>query len=113
MSKDGVSYPEAKVLFPAISKSASFNSDKFAVNNNENVQIELHTISSISLACTAKIQGSLDGSSWLTLDSTTATITGDDDILWSLSDVDALMHLRVAVTRTAGSAIFTINYRGA
>lgn len=111
--KDNVSYVEPKSLLPLTSKSASFNSNAIAVNNNGDIQIEMHTVSSSSLACTAKIQGSLDGSSWLTLDSTTATITGDDDILWSLSEINALMYLRVSVTRTAGSAIFSISYRGA
>ena len=112
MSKDQVAYSQSVTLLPLTSKSTSFNSDKIAVNNNPNIQIELHTVSSSSLNCTTKIQGSLDGSSWLTLDSTTATLVGDDDILWTLAQCDALMYLRIAVTRSAGSAIFSIAYRG-
>jgi len=112
MSKDQVAYIEAVTLLPLTSKSASFNSNNISINNNASIYIELHTVSSSSLSCTAIIQGSLDGSSWLTLDSTIAMITGDDDILWTISQVDALRYLRVSVTRTAGSAIFSILYRG-
>lgn len=112
MSKDQVASIEPVTLLPLTSKSSSFNSNNISVNNNPNIQIELHTVSSSSLACSALIQGSLDGSSWLTLDSTSASITGDDDVLWSLAQIDALRYLRISVTRTAGSAIFSILYRG-
>lgn len=112
MSKQQVVYSLPKTLLELTSKNASFNSEQFPVNNNPNIQIELHTLSASSLNSVASIQGSLDGSSWLTLDNTQATITGNDDILWSLSSIDALMFLRVSVVISGGSAIFNILYRG-
>lgn len=111
--KDNVSYILSKVIFELQSKSASFNSDSFAVNNNENIQITLQTVSASSLNCTAKIQGTIDNSSWFDLDSTTATITTNDDVLWSLSQIEGLLFVRVSVTINSGSAIFSISARGA
>jgi hypothetical protein len=113
MSKDNVSYISKKTLLELTSKNASFNSESFAVNNNENIQITLQTVSASSLVSSAKIQGSIDGSSWFDLDSTSATITTNDDILWSLSQIEGLQFIRVSVTITSGSAIFSISARGA
>jgi len=113
MSKDNVSYIQKISIFDLTSKNSSFNSNSFAVNNNENIQITLQTISASSLNCTAKIQATIDNSSWFDLDSTTATITTNDDVLWSLSQIEGLLFVRVSVTINAGSAIFSISARGA
>ena len=112
MSKQQVVYTSPEILLPVSSKNASFSSDKFPVNNNPNIQIEMHTISASNLSCSAAIQGSLDGASWLTLDNTSATIVGNDDLLWTLSQIESLMYLRLIVTLTSGSALFNILYRG-
>jgi hypothetical protein len=109
--KDAVAFINPVTLFPLTSKNASFNTDKWAINNNTSVAIELHTISASSLAATATIQGSLDGSSWFSLKDMQASITGDDDIFWTLSQLDSLIYLRVSVSITAGSAIFSIQAR--
>ena len=107
-----VPYVAPTLLLASTSKSSSFNSDQFPVNNNPNIQITLHVTTVSGVSCTAKIQGSLDGSTWLDLDSTSATISANDDVLWTLSQIDSLMYIRVAVTFVSGSAIMSILYRG-
>ena len=109
--KDAVAFINPVTLYPLTSKSASFTTDKWAINNNTSIALELHTISASSLACTAVIQGSLDGSSWFDLKDMTATISGNDDVFWTLSQLDSLIYLRVSVSLTAGSAIFSIQAR--
>lgn len=110
--KDAVVYSKPVTLLPLTSKSLTFNSDQFPINNNSSVTIELHTAISSGLTCTAYIQGSLDGSTWFNLKSTEASITNDDDILWTFTAIDSLMYLRVRVVVASGSAIFNILYRG-
>lgn len=112
MSKDNVSYITKYSIFDAQSKSASFNSNAFPVNNNQNIQLILNTISSSSLDCQVKIYGSIDGSTWVYLDSCNAFLTGDDDVLFTLSEIEALQFVRVSVTINTGSAIFSISARG-
>ena len=109
--KDAVSFINPVTIYPLTSKSQSFTTDKWAINNNANVTLELHTISSSGLSCTAKVQGSLDGSSWFDIKGMQVTISGNDDVFWSLSHIDSVYYLRVSVTIIAGSAIFNIQGR--
>ena len=112
MSRSQVDYVFPKEILGLVAKSSSFASEKFPVNNNENLSISLHSIGSIGLSAVAKIQGSHDDSMWFDLLSTDATITGDDDVLWTLSELKSLMYVRVYVTFTSGSALFNIIARG-
>lgn len=113
MSDSQVEYQLPKTLLEATSKNASFNSDKFAVNNNKNVCITLHTSAQSSLNSTCLIQGSQDGTTWADLTATSTSVTTNDDVMWTLHQLDAVMFIRVKVTISAGSAIFIIIARGA
>lgn len=112
MSRSQVDYVFPKEILGLVAKSSSFNTEKFPVNNNENLSISLHVIGSTGLSATAKIQGSHDYSMWFDLLETDATIAGDDDILWTLSELKSLMFVRISVTITAGSALFNAIARG-
>jgi hypothetical protein len=113
MGKSQVEYQLPTTILNATSKNATFNSDQFPINNNKSITISLHTSASSSLSCVAKIQGSHDGSTWFDVSTTSATISGNDDVYWTLSQLESLMFVRVRVTFTTGSAIFMIIARGA
>lgn len=112
MSNGQVDYIEPTIIKELSSVAASFNSEKFAVNNNKNISFILSIALASSLDGSAKVQGSHDASTWIDLSSTSATFTGDDDILWTLSEVESLMYLRLAVTVSTGSSVMQILARG-
>lgn len=107
-----VDYILPQTILELTSKNSSFNSGIFAVNNNKNVSIMMHTSSPSSLNCTAKIQGSNDNSTWVDIASTSVTVTGVDNVLWTMSELHGLIYLRVSVTMNSGSSLFLIEARG-
>lgn len=109
--KDAVAYVEPIQLLPLTTKSANFTTDKIALNNNSNVSIELNALISSGLSAVVNVQGSNDGSAWFNIKAMQALISGDDDIYWTMSDLDAIMYMRLNVSISAGSAIFNIKYR--
>lgn len=109
--KDAIAYVEPIQLLPLTTKSSSFTTDKIAINNNSNVSLELHAMLSSGLLSTASVQGSNNGTTWFDIKAMQATISSDDDIYWTLSQLDAIMYLRLSVTILSGSAIFNIIYR--
>lgn len=106
--KDAVAYVNPVNLLYLTSKSSSFQTDKWAINNNTNVSFSLNTIASSGLIAQAKIQGSLDGSTWYDLKNMKADINGDDDILFTINNLDSLFYFRVNIIIVSGSAIFNI-----
>lgn len=109
--KDAVAYVEPIELLPLTSLSANYSTNKIALNNNSNVSIELHAMLNSGLSASVDIQGSNDGTNWFNVKSMTALLSGDDDIFWTMSQLDAIMYLRVNISISAGSAIFNIIYR--
>ena len=112
MPQGHVEYSFPEELLALTSKTASFVSPKFAVNNNPNLSLSLHSMANFGLTGTANIQGSHDNSVWFDLRDTETTIAGDEDILWTLAELQSLMYVRVSVVITAGSALFKIIARG-
>lgn len=106
--QSNVEYITTTTLSPLESKNASFNSNNLSINNNKNISLEMQIVSSSGLSASAKAQVSLDGTNWIDLPGTSSTITGDDDILWTISEVSSLNFIRISVTISAGSAIFYI-----
>lgn len=96
------------IVLPSTSKVSSFTSDQFPINNTENQTIQISTISSSSLNALVKAQVSLDGSSWFDLSTKTVTITGDDNKTFSIESLKSFMYMRISVTISSGSAIFSI-----
>ena len=112
MPQGHVEYSFPTELLPLTSKSASFVSPKFAVNNNPNLSLSLHSMASFGLSGSARIQGSHDDAVWFDLRDTEASFVGNEDILWTLAELQSLMYVRVDVTLAAGSALFKIIARG-
>jgi hypothetical protein len=109
--KDAVAYVEPISLLALTSKSSDFVTDKIALNNNSSVSIELNALISSGLSAVANVQGSNDGSSWFNIKAMQALISGDDNIYWTLSQLDAILYMRMSVSISSGSAIFNIIYR--
>ncbi len=109
--KDAVAYVEPIQLFPIASKNSSFSTDKIALNNNSSVSLELHATISSGLSATANVQASNDGTTWFNVKAMQAFLSSDDDIYWTLSQLDAIMYLRLDVSISSGSAIFNVLYR--
>lgn len=109
--KHAVSYLEPVNLLNLTTKSSSFNTDKWAINNNYSISVVVNTISSTGLIADIKIQGSLDGTTWLDLKYMKTKVTGDDDVLFTLTQLDPLYFIRVSVTIFEGSSIFNIQAR--
>lgn len=113
MGTGQVEYIKPTIIYPLSSKSSSFISDQFPLNNNPNCSITLITSISSSFTGFGTIQGSLDGQTWFDLNGTTATINGDDEILWILNAVQSLMYVRLSVVVSTGSSIVQALARGA
>lgn len=109
--KDAVAYLHPVTLLKPTSKNANFNTDLWAVNNCHAISIVMNVIAASGLSGTVQIQGSLDNSTWINLKNMKASFSGDDDILFSLTDLDPLYYVRVSVTISSGSAIFNIQAR--
>ena len=105
MANGHVEYSLPFELLPLVSKSSSFESDKFPVNNNPNISISLSLVLSSGFSGSGVVLASQDDSTWFELTGTTATITGDDDVLWTLSELQSIMYLKVGVTIDSGSGI--------
>lgn len=112
MANGHVEYSLPTELMPLSVKSASFVSNQFPVNNNPNLSFILSIAASSSLSGTAKVQSSNEDGNWIDIKGTQTNITGDDEILWTLSELQSLMHLRLSVAVSSGSGIFKIIARG-
>jgi DNA relaxase NicK len=112
MPQGHVEYSFPEEILSLSLKAASFDSQKFAVNNNPNLSFSMHIMLNSNLDATAVIQGSHDNSVWFNIKGTETDIEGDDNILWTLSELQSLMYLRVSVLINAGSALFKIKARG-
>jgi hypothetical protein len=112
MPQGHVEYSFPEELLGLTSKSTSFVSPKFAVNNNPNLSFSMSVMVSSGLDATATIQGSHDDVVWFDIKGTETDVLGDDDILWTLAELQSLMYLRVGVLINTGSALFKIKARG-
>lgn len=106
--KDAVPNIEPKVFLPLTLVTESMNTDPWAINNNYAVSIELQTSLSSEFTASATIQASVDGMTWHDLTAMQASIAGDDQILWSMTELGSLQYLRVKITMGSGSALFYI-----
>ena len=112
MGLSQVDYVSPKELLPITVKTTSFASEQFAVNNNPSISFNLYAMLSSEFTGSAKAQGSLDGTTWVDLRETTAILSGDDEVLWTLSELQSLMFVRLYVTISSGSAAIQILARG-
>jgi hypothetical protein len=109
--KDAVAYLHPVTLLKPTTKSENFNTDLWAINNNNAISIVMNIIAASGLSGTVQVQASLDNSTWINLKNQKTSFAGDDDILFTLTELDPLYYIRLSVTISSGSAIFNIQAR--
>ena len=93
-------------LLEAVSKSASFSTDSLNVERDVIASLVLTTSAQSSLNVSVQLEGSIDGSTWLSVGSP-VVITTNTSTLFSVTD-NPYTHLRLTSTFTAGSATFLV-----
>lgn len=97
------------VLLNAVSMSQSQSSSSQQLN--QMFAFSVQAVFTGSPVGTAKLQASLDGTTWTDIEDSSDEIAAAGNILWNVADV-GYPYMRFVYTRTSGSGALTVKFFG-